>query len=600
MSIDKNKEPGNFVGSLHNRSYKTVYESIMVDHSQFISGGGRFTESLNGVWQYGIDQYDSLLRAHWYKENYYNEKGYKFPMDFSFDQWERVTLPCSSNMISPELKLYEGSLIFTRTFTYKRNKDERLVLNIGAANYTCYVFINKEYLGMHKGGSTPFTIDITDKILKDNRIILCVDNTRRPEQLPCENTDWFNYGGVFRDISLMRLPKNYIKNYFVRLVADGKYDKIKVDVTVSGDVKEVNLEINKLGIEKKIPIDNGTGSATFAAEPIPWDLDNPKLYEVRLYTDEDEVVEDIGFRQIETRGNRVYLNGKMIYLKGISSHEESQANGRALTDEERIENIMLAKELGCNIMRLAHYPHSENMARFADRLGILLWEEIPVYWAIDFSDPATIEDGRNQLAELILRDRNRASVIIWSVGNENADTDERLEFMSGLSSLARALDESRLISAACMVNHGENKILDRLAEHLDIIGLNEYYGWYDPEFEGLQALLDNSNPDKPVFISEFGADARAGHRGTVNDQFTEDMAADIYQKQVTVLRNVPYICGMSPWILYDFRCPRRLHYLQGYYNLKGLCSSDKKYKKLPFYVLQDFYSQIDNDPRGEE
>ena len=172
-----------------------------------------------------------------------------------------------------------------------------------------------------------------------------------------------------------------------------------------------------------------------------------------------------------------------------------------------MENILLAKELGCNFMRIAHYPHSERMAKLADEMGILLWEEIPVYWAIRFEREKTYEDARNQMRELLKRDWNRASVIIWSVGNENADTDERLKFMSGLAECAHEEGGNRLVSAACLVDSEKNVIADRLIEHLDVIGINEYCGWYTPDFEKLPQLMANSRPDKPVIITEFGADA---------------------------------------------------------------------------------------------
>ena len=149
-------------------------------------------------------------------------------------------------------------------------------------------------------------------------------------------------------------------------------------------------------------------------------------------------------------------------------------------------------------------------ARIADKVGILLWEEVPVYWAIDFKNHDTYKNAENQLTELILRDTNRASVIIWSVGNENADTDDRLEFMSSLAKKAKEIDPSRLVSAACLVDTDNLMIKDRLTDYLDIIGLNEYYGWYAPDFNDLIKLLDNSNPQKPVIVTEFGADALKG------------------------------------------------------------------------------------------
>ncbi len=263
-----------------------------------------------------------------------------------------------------------------------------------------------------------------------------------------------------------------------------------------------------------------------------------------------------------------------------------------MTDEERLENIRIAKEMGCNFMRLAHYPHHERMAELADREGLLLWEEIPVYWAIRFRREATYQDAENQLAELIARDYNRASVIIWSIGNENADSDERFAFMSRLAAYAHQADPTRLVSAACLVSQQEMAIADRLQTQIDVIGLNEYMGWYTPDFTMLGKLFENSNPSKPVIITEFGADAMPHHRGTRDDKGTEDCQVDVYEKQTETIRTIPYVKGMTPWILYDFRCPRRTSMIQDYYNRKGLLSPDKTYRKPAFYVLQKFYQEL--------
>jgi beta-glucuronidase len=247
-------------------------------------------------------------------------------------------------------------------------------------------------------------------------------------------------------------------------------------------------------------------------------------------------------------------------------------------------------------MRIAHYPHHENMAKLADELGMLLWEEIPVYWAILFNRDKTYADAENQLRELIMRDWNRASVIVWSVGNENADSDERLSFMSRLAECARKEDGTRLISAACLVDGAKNQIADRLTEYLDIIGINEYDGWYSPDFEKLPQLFLNSNPEKPVIITEFGADALQGLHGTTGDKGTEEYQAYVYERQIETIREISYIKGMTPWILHDFRCPRRTAAIQKYYNRKGLLSEDKSYKKSAFSVLKAFY----DEKRGEK
>lgn len=573
--------------------YLGEYEDKQATVEDLIFDRSRKKESLNGLWHYAVDQYDTCIRQHWFAERYTDQNGFTMPVDYSFDEWPTMQLPCCWNTQSEKFELYDGSMVFTRKFRYEAQNKEKVLLKIGAANYICRVFLNQEYLGMHRGGSTPAYFDVTGLLQAENRIIIQADSTRRPEQVPTENTDWFNYGGVYRDIELIRLPETYIKRFQIALVSDGAFNKIKVRVRLSEPVNTAaQLRIDELGLCAEIPVTEGAGEAVLEAHPVLWCPENPKLYTVSLSCAGDEVSDEVGFREIRVQGHDILLNGKSIFLRGISAHEESVPNGKALTDEERLENIRLAKELGCNFMRAAHYPHDERMARLADREGILLWEEIPVYWAIRFTREKTYADARNQLLELIERDWNRASVIIWSVGNENADSDERLAFMKNLADTAHAADENRLVSAACLVSFRENAIADRLAEHLDVIGLNEYFGWYTPDFRLLPQLFENSHPTKPVIVTELGADALPGHHGTITDKGTEECQVYVYEKQVETLRGIDYVRGMTPWILYDFRCPRRTSVIQGYYNRKGLLNPEKTYKKPAFYVLQRYYQEL--------
>ena len=575
-------------------AYMKEYFEKLVTADDMIYDRFRKKESLNGHWHYAVDQYDTCIRAKWYEEHYYDEEGNSLPVDFSFDEWEMMTLPCCFNTFSDLYKLYDGSMIFTRKFLYARQKDdERMILKIGAANYLCRVFLNKKYVGMHRGSSTPCYFDLTDLLKHENRILIQVDSTRRNNQVPALDTDWFNYGGIYRDIELIRVPKVHVKEFKIALEPDSNFRKIRVFVRMSEEITGTAiLTIRELGIEKEIPVLGGRGELLFEAEPEVWSPENPKLYDVELSCEGDEVRDRVGFREIRVKGMDIVLNGKLVFLHGISCHEDSVPNGKGLTDEERIENIRIAKELGCNFMRVAHYPHHERMAQLADELGILLSEEVPVYWNIHFDSEDTYQDAENQLKELIHRDYNRASVIIWSVGNENEDTDLRLQFMGNLAKCAHELDHTRAVSAACLVNFKKNAIEDRLEQYLDIIGLNEYCGWYTADLKTLPALFANSKPQKPVIVTEFGADAYAGLHGTITDKGTEECQAFVYEKQIETIRNIPYIKGMTPWILYDFRCPRRTSVNQKYYNTKGLLSADKKYRKQAFYVLQKFYREL--------
>lgn len=574
--------------------YEREYYEKLTTADNMIYDRFREKESLNGLWKYAVDQYDTCIRQKWNEEVYYDAGCNTLPVDFSFDEWETMELPCSWNTVDRMYKLYDGSMVFTRKFMYSReNEGERVILRIGAANYLCRVFLNRQYIGMHRGGSTPCCFDITEYLQHDNRIILQVDSTRRNEQVPTANTDWFNYGGVYRDIDLIRVPAVHVRDFRVALEPDGTFHNIRARVDMSRPVSgEAVLTISELGIKQTFQVANGSGEILLEAAPELWSPENPRLYDVELSCCGDEVRDRVGFREIRVDGMDIVLNGKPVFLRGISCHEDSVEHGKALTDEERLENIRAAKELGCNFMRVAHYPHSERMAQLADEMGLLLWEEIPVYWDIHFSSEDTYSDAENQLTELIKRDYNRASVIIWSVGNENPDTDERLKFMGGLARRAHSLDSTRLVSAACLVNTQKNAIEDRLEQYLDVIGLNEYCGWYTAEWSMLPELFRNSDPKKPVIITEFGADALPGHRGTITDKGTEDCQAYVYKKQIENIRCNSYIRGMTPWILHDFRCPRRTSWLQNYYNTKGLLSADKKHKKLAFYVLQALYKEL--------
>ena len=590
-----NTEPRNFAANIHRVDYLAPYAIPQVDAESFIDFGLRERESLDGDWHFAIDPYDTCLRARWFEEKYADEDGRAYPVDFSFDQWETIPVPSCWNMQNQQWYWYEGSAVYVRNVAFvPGGPGERVFLRFGAASYAAYVFLNGEYLGWHAGASTPFQFEVTGKLRSDNRLVVVVNNSRRPDRVPTDNTDWFNYGGLHRGVSLVRLPRTFVETASLALRPDGTFSTVSVRVTVDGPEidGEAEIWIPELDFSQMIEVAGGVAVEEIDLSPQLWSPEDPKLYDVYVRYGSDEWHDRIGFREIRVVGSEITLNGKPLFLKGVCQHEESVEHGRTLTEDEIRQNFQIAKDMGCVYMRLAHYPHNELAARIADEVGLLLWEEVPVYWAILFDSPDVFADADNQLRELILRDRNRASVIIWSVGNENADSDERLSFMSRLVETCRVLDPSRLVSAACLVDNERLVIADRLAEKLDIIGINEYYGWYEPDFSKLPRLFANSSPTKPVVICEFGADGVAGLRGDPGQMFTEDHQLAVYARQIEVLSSIPYIKGVSPWILYDFRCPRRVHIRQGYYNRKGLLSADKTHRKLAYAAMQQWYGSM--------
>jgi beta-glucuronidase len=580
-------EAENFVENIHLRNYMDKYKAKVITADSLILDGGRRTQSLNGEWHFIEDQYDTAIRSQWFKEQTHDKDGNPLPCDFDPEIWPLVQVPAVWNLTDPRRYFYEGHAVYFRTFDYEGDRDLAYICLEGV-NYQAVVFLNGEYLGMHEGGSTPFCLDATGAIReKGNRLFVCVDNTRTAQRVPMDNTDWFNWGGIYRDVFIMSLPRTFIQSWSLGLCDD---EAISCRVRIHGLARQLTIRIDELGINEQVPLHDE--EAVIMLKPrnlVRWSPENPKLYDVHIMTEEDEIFDKIGFRTIESKNGEILLNGKPIWLRGISVHEDHISLGKA-TDQKTIRQaIKDLRDLNGNYLRLAHYPHSRLFSRIADEMGVLLWEEIPVYWAIAFNNKSTYLDAENQLKELILRDANRASVIIWSVGNENDDTDDRYNFMSSLAHKAKELDPCRCVSAACLVNTAKLCIADRLEEDLDIIGVNEYYGWYDRDIQKIQAILENSKLAKPVIITEVGCGARAGNHGSSDQMWTEEFQADFYRKQLKILSSCPSIKGMTPWILYDFHCPRRLNRYQEGFNRKGLIDCDRVTHKLAFKVLSDFY-----------
>ena len=588
------KDASNQLDLLHDEDYGRNFNLQNLDHTGMVFSRNRERRSLNGTWTFTIDRFDTGLRQHWYRDCHKPIEGRTSPWDYDVENGETIQVPSCWNFAKPEYFHYEGSAWFGRKFSYKeKSEGERTILRIGAAHYDTKVFLNGEILGNHLGGSTPFFVELSDHLQDENWLFLCINNERTLDRVPMRHCDWFNYGGVFRDIDLLTLPEVFIKDLFVHLIPDGSYKKIQLDVLLSDQVSgSATVDMPELGIESEVPIQGGRGSITLEARPELWSPDNPRLYDVRLRFDGDHIEDRIGFRETRTEGQTIFLNGEPIKLRGICAHEDDRDLGRVTSDADIRRRFAHAKELGANFMRLAHYPHHERAAEIADEIGLLLWEEIPVYWSIAFDNPDTFDDADNQLREMILRDRNRASVITWGVGNENADTDDRLEFMRKLTVSARDLDPSRLIAAACLVNPKAKKVEDRLAAHLDLVGINEYYGWYETNIEDLADIGRNYDLDRPLIITETGADAPAGRRSNRQDLFSEDQMLACYQDQFKTITEIEAIKGFCPWILYDFRTERRKNSFQQGYNLKGLIDADKETKKLAFDALKQFYANV--------
>lgn len=574
----------------------------------------RTTTSLSGPWHYIIDPYENGFYNYRYEpfENQENPGNGAFFMnakaqkpsdlvEYDFDKMDTLQVPGDWNTQKEKLAYYEGSLWYKKSFDYKKAQNSnRVFVYFGASNYETDVYLNGKKLGKHIGGFTPFNFEIT-KLLKekDNFLIVKVDNKRKKEGVPTLNTDWWNYGGITRDVELVETPATFIQDYFIQL--DPKSPtKIRCQITINGAEKagkNVHLNIPELTIKAKFKTNKqGQIAEEITVKNITyWSIDNPKLYSISLSIDQKELQDQIGFRTIKTQGAQILLNDQAVFLKGISIHEESPIRGgRGNSKEDAQQLLNWAQELGCNYVRLAHYPHNEHMVRLADQMGILVWEENPVYWTIDWENEDTYKNAQNQLAEVITRDKNRASVIIWSMANETPTSEARNTFLKNLASFTRQQDPTRLISAALEQSNYKGDplvrtISDPFAQEVDILSFNQYIGWYDGPIEKCQTIQWKIDVDKPVLISEFGAGAKFGLNGSKNARWTEEYQEYLYQETLKMIDPIEQLSGFSPWILIDFKSPRRvLPEIQDGWNRKGLLS-EKGEKKKAFYTLQDYY-----------
>ena len=567
---------------------------------------GRQTISLDGEWRAIVDPYQSGYLDYRYRP--YADGGMganKKPtaagdlVEYDFDSAGQLAVPGDWNTQRPELLFYEGAVWYKKDFDYASKPGRRQFVRFGAANYHAIVFLNGKKLGEHVGGFTPFQFEITGMLReKGNFLIAMVDDERHAEGVPTLMTDWWNYGGLTRSVKLVDVADTFVEDYLVQL-EKGSQSRIAGWVRLNGARKQqaVTIRIPEAGIAKTVTPD-GSGYAAFRldARLSLWSPESPKLYDVAIETGGESVTDRIGFRAIQASGKTLLLNGRPLTLRGVSVHAESPIRaGRLFAEADARTLLAWAKDAGCNFVRLPHYPHDEAMTRLADEMGLLVWSEVPVYWTIAWENPETLRNAEQQVTEMISRDKNRGSVILWSVANETPLGEARLKFLSTLAGLARELDATRLITAALETHRiDENTVMvdDSLGQYLDVVSCNEYIGWYDGMPDKIDRTQWKTAFDKPFVLSEFGADAQAGRHGAAGARWTEEFQADVYRRQVAMFRRIPFLSGTIAWVLVDFRSPRRpLAGIQDYFNRKGLVS-DRGERKEAFYVLRDYYRSL--------
>ena len=561
---------------------------------------GRETQSLNGKWDAIVDLYDQGRRKRIYLDR--KAQGKTDFYEYSFENGLRLDVPSDWNSRMPELKYYEGTVWYARRFDAPQHEGRRLFLHFGGVNYRCRVYLNGEPVGSHEGGFTPFQMEVTDRVKpQGNFLAVEVNNTRTPDAIPAMSFDWWNYGGITRDVQLVSVPQTFVEDYFIRLEPAG--DRIAADVKLSQAAAgvAVRIEIPELKIDRTAQSDEQ--GAVVLSIPVKrlerWSPEQPKLYRVIVSTADDRVEEQIGLRTLRVEGEDIYLNDRPVFLRSVSFHEEiPQRRGRAFSEADAVMLLSEAKALGCNAIRLAHYPQNEYTVRLAERMGFLLWEEIPVWQGIDFANGATRAKAEGMIREMIHRDKNRCALTFWGVANETQPSSARDEFLRHLIRCCREIDSTRLIVAAFdLVRFDRERQVfvmnDPFIEALDVVAVNKYMGWYHPwPLEPERAVWDVAR-GKPLVISEFGGEALYGQHGPddVASSWSEEYQERLYRDNLRMFENIPNLRGVSPWVLFDFRSPFRFHPTnQEDWNRKGLVS-DQGYRKKAWYLMKKYYEE---------
>ena len=588
-----------------------------------------------------------------FPENKTQKDGYEL-IEYNFDQADVINVPGAWNEQKDELFFYQGSIWLFKKFNFNIDPNKLNHLYIGASNFSTKIFLNGERVGQFNSGYTAFNFDISDYLIDGENVLLVQINANLSENsVPTKKTDWWPYGGLVGDVLIVNTPKIFIENAYVQISDLQKKQlnfRAKLNLNKNMNIK---LIIDELNLQRSFTTNkNGEIDEFIKFKNIDlWSPDNPKLYNITVKIEGDEIVDQIGFREIKTKGKQIFLNGTPIKFKGISMHAEPIGEKGVAFSKAHFESLVTtSKELNINFIRAAHYPYTRHMAKVCDELGIMLWEEIPVYWNINWTNKQTKEDALNMLSNLVTRDWNRASVVVWSLGNETPFSKDRMTFMNDLKDRLGELDVSRLTSAAILSGDAQTfsklisiiakvglekkdltakeryifeeivknvpipvekllpfeiNINDPLANELDLIAYNEYFGWYytsffsaqigiresllrEIMFELMPSFIIRSEFNKPIHISEFGAGAKHSFKKT-NQVWSEEYQAKVYLKQLEMLKSNPQVQGISPWILKDFRSMMRpLNNVQDFYNRKGLIDENGN-KKQAFSVLSNFY-----------
>lgn len=566
---------------------------------------------LSGLWEFQPDPQEVGQQERWFD---------------ALPSPRYIPVPGTWNEIFDDLKNYLGLAWFRREVVVPAAwQGEKLFLRVGSANYHARVFVNGKLVAEHYGGHLPFVADVTGAVRwgQSNTVAIAVENQPLPERVPAGPTptgglfagpfagypattyDFFPYAGLHRSVLLFSTPQTHIEDLTVVTTLEGKDGLVEVKVNTVGEAKG-KLHLAGQSVAFKTKNSQATVKVRVPKARL-WSPDDPHLYPLTVTLEEGRKVTDaytlhIGIRTVEVKGNKLLLNGKPLYLTGFGRHEDAALSGRATNLHAIARDLELMRWMGANSFRATHYPHSEETAQLADRLGILIIAEIPAV-SFNFADSdelieARFEQCKLQLEELIQRDKNHPSVIMWNIANEpmvgnplaggndprGVAKGERV--FGALYRQAKAKDPSRPVTLVGVMNGPESWL-----NITDLISINRYNGWYrdvgriaDGVAE-LEKEIDHlyKSFKKPILFTEFGADTIAGMHAQPAEMWTEEYQTEFMQAYLDLADKKSYVVGMQLWVFADFKTGQGIFRVGGL-NHKGVFTRDRRPKMAAHFL----------------
>ena len=555
------------------------------------------------------------------------------------DTWERVSIPHTWNASDPfddQPSYRRGIGWYRRRMTLDEGmRGKRIFLHFEGANQVVDVYVNSAFAGRHSGGYTAFTMDVTKYVTfgasSENVVAVQVDNSHNPF-IPPLSIGYALYGGIYRDVWVVATDAvHFAMNDFGSSgisVSTPAVSRERGSIAVTGNVSNADPAARHLTFvssvldasgrivsERRTPFAiPGAVDATVTqtlpdiAAPHLWSPDDPYLYTVRteLYDGPallDRVTSPLGFRWYSFDAQHGFaLNGAKLQLRGTNRHQDYAGLGSALSNDLHQRDMELIKEMGANFVRLAHYPQDPAVLHAADRLGLLIWEEIPVVNYITPS-PEFTHNAETMLTEMIRQHRNHPSVIMWGTMNEvflwspggfriakqndTSYTRQVRDYAVHMDSLARREDPTRVTTMAI---HGSTDYdSSGIAVISQVLGLNLYNGWYSGTFPEFGVTLDKRHartPNRVLFVSEYGAedDYRVNSLEPERFDFSGSWMKRYHESYLAQINARPWLAGSAIWNEFDFSQPETGGSIP-YLNQKGMITWDRKLKDV-YYLYK--------------